>query len=324
MPVNTISHSKIRIFTEFKLELSFHVMFEDLKIRQRYDGFVFLADARTLQRIRPHRHRELELNLVERGTITYVVDGRRLRFGPRSLLWLYPDQEHQLVDLTGEARYYVAVFKPSLIRQISGRSAFDGLARFAAPVADSVLHYELAAERFDLLRRMIDAVLEEGLDADTLSREAGFGVTPDFHYEHAEPELLNAGLRLLLIQGWRLQRESLGGSKAVHLHRAVRHALDLLSDSSDSFDLRQIARRCGVSTAYLSRTFARQVGVPVSRYRNAVRLRRFWDCLHDGRGRSLTDAAYAAGFGSYAQFYRVFASAYGSGPRACDAGREHA
>jgi methylphosphotriester-DNA--protein-cysteine methyltransferase len=34
----------------------------------------------------------------------------------------------------------------------------------------------------------------------------------------------------------------------------------------------------------------------------------------DGR-KTITDAVYAAGFGSYAQFYKVFAQAYGQGPR---------
>ena len=31
----------------------------------------------------------------------------------------------------------------------------------------------------------------------------------------------------------------------------------------------------------------------------------------------MTHAAYAAGFGSYAQFHRVFTQAYGRGPREC-------
>ena len=31
--------------------------------------------------------------------------------------------------------------------------------------------------------------------------------------------------------------------------------------------------------------------------------------------RTVTEAVYAAGFGSYAQFYKVFTNAYGHGPR---------
>jgi gentisate 1,2-dioxygenase len=87
-----------------------------LKIGRRYDGFLFLAEAvRNPQMLRSHHHAELELNLVVRGSITYVVEGRRFKFDARTLLWLFPAQEHHLVDQTSDAQYYVAVFKPSLI-----------------------------------------------------------------------------------------------------------------------------------------------------------------------------------------------------------------
>lgn len=290
-------------------------MLEDLKIGPRYGGFVFLAAAQTIPRLRPHRHVELELNLVERGTITYVVDGRRLRFPTGTLLWLYPDQEHQLVDRTEDARYYVAVFKPSLIRQAGSGAKYAALRKTSPETPDTVVHTELQPQAFDLTRRLIAEITADGLDPDLLSREAGFGVSSDFHYEHHDPDWLNAGLRLLLLHAWRLQRGSVGAAKPVHLHPAVSRALKLLSDDVDQHDLEDLARQCGVSEAYLSRTFARQMGVPISRYRNAVRLRRFWDVYRGPNQPSMTDAAYAAGFGSYAQFFKVFAAAYGRGPR---------
>jgi AraC-like DNA-binding protein len=33
--------------------------------------------------------------------------------------------------------------------------------------------------------------------------------------------------------------------------------------------------------------------------------------------KTITEAVYAAGFGSYAQFHRVFTQEYGRGPREC-------
>jgi AraC-like DNA-binding protein len=106
----------------------------------------------------------------------------------------------------------------------------------------------------------------------------------------------------------------------VALHPAVRRALQLLStedmDTEDD-DLAALAQRCGASPAYLSRVFARQVGVPLSRYRNNVRLGRFWTHYRAESQPTITEAMYAAGFGSYAQFYKVFAQAYGCGPREC-------
>jgi transcriptional regulator GlxA family with amidase domain len=70
-----------------------------------------------------------------------------------------------------------------------------------------------------------------------------------------------------------------------------------------------------VSEAHLSRTFHRQIGVSLTHYRNSIRLGRFWEEYRQPEQKNLTEAAYAAGFGSYAQFYKVFVQAYRLGPR---------
>lgn len=58
-----------------------------------------------------------------------------------------------------------------------------------------------------------------------------------------------------------------------------------------------------------------KLGVSLTRYRNSIRLRAFWNAVGRSPGRSITEAVYAAGFGSYAQFFKVFKSAYGENPR---------
>ncbi len=295
-------------------------MLENLKLGPRYDGFLFLAEsARNPPALRPHNHVELELNLVVRGTITYVVRGRRFSFSKRTLLWLYPSQEHQLVDRTADAQYFVAVFKPSLIARACRGDAYAGLKRKAPEMAagggGEVLHSELGPEVFELLRRTMDSIVEDGLDPDLLNREAGFGVGSDFRFEHNDPDWLNAGLRHLLLLAWRHQRGKAGDSRAVALHPAVRKALVLLGEAERTERMVGLARRCGVSEAYLSRVFARQVGVPLTRYRSSVRLAEFWKRYRGPEQRTIAEAVYAAGFGSYAQFYKVFVKAYGRGPR---------
>lgn len=297
-------------------------MLENLKIGSRYDGFLFLAEsARNPPALRPHTHVELELNLVVNGTITYVVGGRRFSFPKRTLLWLYPSQEHQLVDRTADAQYYVAVFKSGLITRVCRGVGYAALKRKTPEReeggAEAVLHTELGPEGFELVRRTMDAIVEDGLDPDLLNREAGFGVGSDFRFEHGDPDWLNAGLGHLLLLAWRLQRGRVGGARAVALHPAVRRALDLLGEGDEVGGESGLARRCGVSEAYLSRVFAREVGVTLTRYRNSVRLARFWRELRsaDGRRRGVTEAMLEAGFGSYAQFYKVFRAAYGQGPR---------
>lgn len=292
-------------------------MLEDLKLGERYDGFLFLAEAaRNPPILRPHRHVELEVNLVVEGEITYVVDGRRMSFSKRTLLWMFPDRKHQLVDRSRDAKYYVAVFKPKMIRGACRGDEYRGL-KYSSPLdGELVPHVRLLPDDFDLLCRMMEALQQDGLDPEVLNREAGFGYTSDFRFEHGDPDWLNAGLRHLLLQSWRLQRGRSGLTRQVALHPCVRRALSLLEDGAWEGSAASLAKQCGVSAAYLSRVFARQIGVPLTRYRNSARLTRFWREYRKEKSLTFAEAVFAAGFGSYAQFYKVFTLAYGHGPRA--------
>jgi AraC-like DNA-binding protein len=290
-------------------------MLDDLKIAAGYDGFLFLAESiRNPPRLKSHCHAELELNLVVQGTITYVLSGRRFTFQPRTLLWLFPQQEHQLVDLSADAQCYIAVFTPSLIARSCRTPMYAGLKREDID-RDGVLRTVLEPVTFDLIRKTMDSLMHGSLDSDILNREAGFGVGSGFRYEHGDPDGLNAGLQHLLLLSWRSMKTGNVLSDAVALHPAVRRALKLLSEGNCEQDLCELAASCGVSESYLSRTFSQQIGVSLSRYRNSLRLSRFWEFYRKAGEKSLTHAVYAAGFGSYAQFYKVFSQAYGCGPR---------
>jgi AraC-like DNA-binding protein len=292
-------------------------MLEDLKLLPGYDGLLYLVESqRNPSRLKSHHHVELELNLVVQGTVTYVVSGRRFTFGRRTMLWLYPQQEHQLIDLSKDAQNYVAVFTPPLIARSAQTGIYTGLTD-KKDEEDGVVHTMLEPDSFDLIRRTMDSLMRGSLDADLLNREAGFGVAPGFTYRHGDLEGLNAGLHHLLLLCWRSLRTGRALGEATLLHPAVRKALKLLSEVDWGERLSDLAEQCGVSEAYLSRTFHRQIGVPLSRYRNSLRLSQFWEIYRQPGERTVADAVYAAGFGSYAQFYKVFAEAYGQGPRAC-------
>jgi AraC-like DNA-binding protein len=296
-------------------------MLEDLKLAKGYDGFLFLAEsARNPPKLKSHHHIELELNLVVRGSITYVASGRRFTFQPRTLLWLFPEEEHQLVDRSDNAQNYVAVFKPSLITRSCRTDPYQGL-KCKNNERGSILSTALEPAAFDLIRTTMDSLMEGSLDPDLLNREAGFGVGSGFRFKHGDPDGLNAGLHHLLMLCWRCQHGGKVLVDAVALHPAVRRALKLLSECDWEEDLGRLAKACGSSKAHLSRTFHRQVGVSLSRYRNSSRLSRCWEHFRQPEQKTLAEAVYAAGFGSYAQFYKVFAQTYGCGPRACLASR---
>ncbi|HEV2276249.1 MAG TPA: helix-turn-helix transcriptional regulator [Acidobacteriaceae bacterium] len=290
---------------------------ENLKIRECYDGFLYLVEStRNPPKLQSHHHVELEMNLVVRGTITYVVSGKRFTFPPRTLVWLFPGHEHQLVDRADDAQCYVVVFKPSLIDKSCKTAMYEGLKQ-NRDQHGGLLKTQLKPDTFDLIRKIMDSLMQRSLDPDVLNHEAGFGPHSNFSFEHHDPDGLNAGLHHLLLLCWRSQRGGRVFGEAVTLHPAVQRAIKLLSDGDWEEDFGRLADACGVSEAHLSRTFHRQVGVSLTRYRNSLRLSRFWEAYRQSGQTNLAEAVYAAGFGSYAQFYKVFVQAYGKGPRAC-------
>ena len=70
-------------------------------------------------RPRPHRHAELEVNLVVRGTATYLLGERRYQLTPGTLTWLFPGQEHLLVDQSADHELWWAVFSPHLVARLA-------------------------------------------------------------------------------------------------------------------------------------------------------------------------------------------------------------
>ena len=95
----------------------------------------------------------------------------------------------------------------------------------------------------------------------------------------------------------------------------MQKALRILGQPGWDEDMEHLAAQCRVSAEHLSRLFHRQIGVTLTRYRNSLRLSRFWQEYQKPTTSTMAEAVYAAGFGSYSQFHKVFTEAYGRGPR---------
>ena len=78
----------------------------------------------------------------------------------------------------------------------------------------------------------------------------------------------------------------------------------------------QLACKFGVSSGHLARSFKREMAVSLVDYRNQIRMDRFFQAIHEnGNHDSLLRCALEAGFGSYAQFHRVYRKLHRKSPR---------
>jgi AraC-like DNA-binding protein len=266
-------------------------MVEELGLRAGLDGRV-VRHASGDARPRLHRHAELEVNLAVRGSASYLLGDRRYELTPGTLTWLFPGQDHVLVDESADHELWWAVFRPGLV----ARTAIT-------PEARDLLEENPVgrfSRRLDSRKvRRLSALFSELRDAETL-----------------DDALVNAGLSYLLIFAWRAFLDSDDVVEGVGVHPAVETAARLLRTDQHPGDLNTLARASGLSLSHLSRLFKAQTGVSITRFRNQQRLRRFVVIYGNGRRTTALAAALEAGFGSYAQFYRVFREETGRSPSA--------
>lgn len=103
------------------------------------------------------------------------------------------------------------------------------------------------------------------------------------------------------------------GSRPCTAHVSSRRAVGELRDALD-MSAAELAKRLRTGPAQVSREFHRDLGLTFVEFRARLRLMRFVGAVDAGA--SLTTAAFAADFGSYAQCHRAFQRALGCSPSA--------
>ncbi len=96
-------------------------------------------------------------------------------------------------------------------------------------------------------------------------------------------------------------------------HPLVREVSGLLAQDP-SLGCESLAKRFNVSSCQLARLFKRHAGTSIVDHRNELRLTRFLGRIGT-QADNMQRAALEAGFGSYAQFLRVFRVRFGQTPR---------
>ncbi len=115
----------------------------------------------------PESHHHVELGSIS-SCVARSLTWCRGKASPSSNVrcsWMFPSQEHQLVNRSDDSIFYVAVFKPSLIEQAC-RSRSMKVSSPNTILAKGVLHTIMPPEAFDLTRRTMDASMIGALDAE--------------------------------------------------------------------------------------------------------------------------------------------------------------
>ena len=262
-------------------------MREKLKLPQALDGHLWhyrnLGPANSM-----HHHAELEFNLVTSGRGLYLLENRKYEIRRGDLLWLFPVQEHVLVEQSADFEMWIGVMRPKALRRIATDPGARVLRRKNPPGQFCRRLSEPALGRFERMFADIVAAADQ-------------------------PGLFNTGLAFAFLGTWQrfLQSEDV---PVRDVHPAVEKAARLIRDESNRLKLDELAARAGLSPHRLSRLFKQQTGIALTDFRNRQRVERFLAIYGTGQRRTMLDAALEAGFGSYPQFYRVLKRMTGRSP----------
>lgn len=233
-----------------------------------------------------HRHEELELNLVTAGSGLYLLENRKYEIRRGDLLWLFPAQEHVLVDASDDFEMWIGVFKPAMVERCAAEA--------------KMLREKNPAGGF--CRRLAQP---EFLRLEKLFQELAGTAN--------ETSLFNAGLGYALLSAWHVFAHA-ADTPVRDVHPAVEKAARIIRHENNSLSLGELAARAGLSAPRLSRLFKQQTGVALVDFRNRQRVEKFLEIYGTGQRRTMLDAALEAGFGSYAQFHRIFRRVTGYSP----------
>ena len=263
--------------------------YEKLRIPPGLSGLVGrFSDYKGTRVYRQHNHLELELNLVLGGSLDYIIRGEKYTLRKGTILWLFPGQRHGAAGYSSDFDMLIALFTPDLVKRVC--SPPEHILRSENP--GEVLIRTLSPEEGEYLTALLTDL--EGLSGDS--------------------KLFNSGLEYGLLRSWQSFREAEAKRRAGRLHPSVAAMIRLISSSGKEMSLPELAGETGISYSRLSRIFKEQTGQTIGEFRDRVQVELFCELLQKTPYRTISDCAMEAGFGSYAQFYRVFKKITGRSP----------
>ena len=237
---------------------------------------------------RAHWQQEVELLFVFEGTQGLTVGSRRALLRAGDLAVIGAREVHYYDAAPGDGRIAIAIVDASFLREQAGWTERHVL-------ATPVLHRPDLASLFRTLA-------DEGRSRDS------------YHAVAMKAAALAVFAAILRAPECRLRAES-GASADGPPASAAQRALGYLEERfADDVTLVSLAEHLALNPSTVSRLFRRATGMGFREYLNHLRIERASAMLADPRT-TVTDAAFACGFGSLRTFHRAFRDIMGTTPR---------
>lgn len=239
---------------------------------------------------RPDKHNEIELNLLNSGSLTYLLGGHRMTIRAGRLAVFWAAIPHQIVDADGEEPYFVVTVPLSEFLT----------AGLPVGVVNRILHGEL----------VVDSVSDP---CDELKFDQWEG-----EFQAGAPDGQRAARLEVLARLIRLARTLSPEPRARHadpaLSRADQLACYIARNYHASLTADAIARANGLHPNYAMNLFRRAFGTTMTSFITQHRISHAQRLLVT-TGDTVLEVALAAGFQSLSRFNEAFKAACGCSPR---------
>lgn len=238
-----------------------------------------------------HRHNDLEMNLVERGEVTYFFGGRRILLQPGTLVLFWAITPHQLTQCTPVTQMYWLTLPLTWFLHC----------RWPEPFKRAVLNCDLV---YDHAPRPQDR-----LQSFQWQSDLGRGTLAD-----RDIVLLEVEARLKRMAQQVGSPNQPPPASPHDQSQAEKMAAFLAGSFLEPVTVEDAARAAGLHPNYAMRVFRRAYGQTIIEYLTQVRVA-YAQTLLVTTDQKVVDIALRSGFGSVSQFYTAFQRVCGLTPR---------
>lgn len=251
-----------------------------------------VSDANNLDNVTLHNHTNYEIFTFLDGDIKYFVEGSAYKLNPYDMLIIRNNEMHKTIHLSKKTYKRIVIMVSPAFFEVMNCKNYQKIFTQHRLGECNLIKAEYVKESglFDAIER-----LEKYVESEN-------------PYEDA---ILRATLVEIL---YLISKSDFENSNDDISNDTVKKIIDYINDNlSEITSLDEIAEKFFMSKCHLCRIFKSRTGITVNRYITNKRIMLVKRLCK--KGKSISDASFEAGFGSYSNFYKIYVKETGLSPR---------
>ena len=247
---------------------------------------------------RPHRHNEVELNVIEEGTITYLFGGTSMTLTAGRLALFWAATPHRIVELDPTTTLCWLTVPLALVLQWQLPAALTNRILYGRPVVEADRDPTQATLDAILVRRWLDEVRDGGIERRRIA------------LLEIEARVRRLALSLVAEAAFDVVAPAGFGRRV----KAERMARFIAEHYTEDLTVGHIAHTASLHPNYAMHIFRQTFGMSVVDYLTHYRVADAQRLLAT-TDLNVLDVALESGFGSSSRFYAAFRRVCGQAPR---------